>query len=267
MIDSHCHLDLACFDDDIEHVIQRALDTGVQQFIIPGIEPEHWIKSQRLAAQFPQCYYTLGYHPFFYPRTLNAGSIEPMIATLIAQITQARDHRGLVGVGEIGIDRTLSTDLPLQIALFDAQLLVAKAHRYPVIIHHRKSHDQIIGRLKATQFDQGGVIHAYSGNADIAKQYIELGFCLGVGGTITYPRGHKTLSAVQQVGIEHCVLETDAPDMPMSGRQGQRNEPAYLQDVLSVLVTSFPQMTANQIELITSSNVQRIFHERRTHLT
>ena len=259
MIDSHCHLDLACFDDDIEQVIQRALDNDVHQFIIPGIEPEHWVKSVRLAAQFPQCYYTLGYHPFFYPSTLNAASIEPMISTLAAAIDQAITQRGFVGVGEIGIDRTLSTDLPLQIALFDAQLHLAKTYRTPVIIHHRKSHDQIIGRLKATQFDQGGIIHAFSGNAEIARQYIDLGFCLGVGGTITYPRGHKTLNAIQHVGIEHCVLETDSPDMPMLGRQGQRNEPAYIRDVLDILDGALPDSTVNEIELITSKNVRRIF--------
>lgn len=263
MIDSHCHLDLACFDDELDQVIQRGLDAGVQQFIIPGIEPDHWSKSQQIAVRFPQCYYTLGYHPFFYPRHLNPEIIKSMITMLAAAIDKASVQRGFVGVGEIGIDRTLATDLSLQIDLFDAQLRLAKAHRYPVIIHHRKSHDQIIGRLKATQFDQGGIIHAYSGNVEIAQQYIDLGFCLGVGGTITYPRGQKTLSALQQVGIEHCVLETDSPDMPMYGRQGQRNEPAYLSDVLSVLEHAFPELTGNQIACITSHNIQRIWRIER----
>lgn len=251
MIDSHCHLDLACFLDDIDAVITRAQAVGVTQFIIPGIDPAHWQQSQALAKRNAQISYTLGYHPFFYPNTLTLADIDSQISTLKNAVTPE-----CIGIGEIGIDRTLQTPIELQIAMFDAQVQLAQELGVPLIIHHRKSHDLIIGRLKRAKFTHGGIIHAFSGNQAIAQEYVDLGFYLGVGGTITYPRGAKTLQVLHSIGLAHCVLETDSPDMPMCGRQGQRNEPQYLVDVVNVLKQTF---SGQDVAGITTRNVQRVF--------
>ncbi|MDG1121034.1 MAG: TatD family hydrolase [Glaciecola sp.] len=251
MIDSHCHLDLACFSDDIDAVISRALDVGVGHFIIPGIDPTHWQQSQTLAQRYPQISYTLGYHPFFLPLSLTHADIPALIDSLKLAISTS-----CIGIGEIGIDRTLALSIDIQIEMFDAQVGLAQQLGLPLIIHHRKSHDLIIGRLKQAKFSFGGIIHAFSGNQAIAQAYIDLGFCLGVGGTITYPRGDKTRQALLAVGLEHCVLETDSPDMPMHGRQGQRNEPQYLVDVLKVLERTF---VGHDVVGKTNENVQRLF--------
>lgn len=261
MIDSHCHLDLACFDDDIDDVIIRAQARGVTRFIIPGIDPTHWLKAKALAQNFPSISYTLGFHPFFYPSSLTLADVDGLITGLEQAITPE-----CIGIGEIGIDRTLATPLDVQIAMFDRQIHLAQQLGLPLIIHHRKSHDLIIGRLKHAKFMHsgsthggetlGGIIHAFSGNQEIAQAYIDLGFYLGVGGTVTYPRGNKTLQVLSNVGLSHCVLETDAPDMPMCGRQGQRNEPQYLSDVVQVLEKAF---VSENIVAVTTANVQRIF--------
>jgi TatD DNase family protein len=251
MIDSHCHLDLACFLDDIDAVLTRAQAVGVKQFIIPGIDPTHWQQSQALAQRYAHVSYTLGYHPFFYPKTLTLAGIETFIETLTKTITPE-----CIGIGEVGIDRTLHTPIDVQIAMFDAQVNLAQELGLPLIIHHRKSHDLIIGRLKHAKFKHSGIIHAFSGNQAIAQEYVDLGFCLGVGGTITYPRGTKTLQVLHAIGLAQCVLETDSPDMPMYGRQGQRNEPQYLLDVVNVLKQTFVGL---DVEGITTLNVQRIF--------
>ena len=112
---------------------------------------------------------------------------------------------------------------------------MAKQFQLPVILHHRKSHDIILRQLRQYQLPKGGVIHAFSGSYQQAMQYIQLGFKLGVGGTITYERAVKTRAVMAKVPLDALVLETDAPDMPICGRQGQRNSPEYLPEILAVL--------------------------------
>ncbi len=234
-IDSHCHLDLACFRDDIDEVLQRANQEGVSSFLVPGIDSEHWPVQQALAETYTNIDVAHGYHPYFLSPsadTLTDTELDAMMALLYQQIRQTPR---CVAVGEIGLDRTLSTAMTYQETVFVAQLKVAKQCALPVIMHHRKSHDRLLGLLKQQRFSNGGIIHAFHGSIEVAKAYLDLGFKLGVGGTITYPRGHKTLAVIKKVGLAHLVLETDSPDMPMHTRQGQRNEPQFLPQVAGVL--------------------------------
>jgi TatD DNase family protein len=238
-IDSHCHLDLACFHEDLDAVLARAASQDVSRFLVPGIDAAHWPIQQGIAARHSHVDIAYGYHPFFLPTPsapIQDSDIDQMMASLLAQIQQTPRCRA---VGEIGIDRTLSTPLAWQEAVFVAQVKVAKQCALPLIMHHRKSHDRLLGLLKQQHFVHGGIIHAFHGSIEVAEAYIALGFKLGVGGTITYPRGHKTLAVLKQVGLAHLVLETDSPDMPLHGRQGQRNEPKYLPQVATVLATAF----------------------------
>ena len=261
IIDTHCHLDLAVFDVDIDAVLNRANTAGVDEFIIPAIDPEHWQRQFELAQEYPQIRFTLGFHPFFLKPLLAKFSVAQLISELdkTIQETLSSDLRTqFVGVGEIGVDRAVDIPLKHQESIFVQQLKLAKHHNLPVIMHHRKSHDRLLGLLKQAKFTQGGIIHAFSGNALVARQYIELGFKLGIGGTITYPRGSKTRKAILEVGLEHCVLETDSPDMPMCGRQGQRNEPAYITDVITVLAELFAVKESEVIEQ-TYHNVSSVF--------
>ena len=254
MIDSHCHLDLACFGTDLDTVIKRAENKGVKRFLIPGIASTHWSRQLEIKKQFLQVDIAFGYHPYFLPKALSLSDIPQMIE----QLSQWIEAHQPVGVGEIGLDRTLSQPLVLQEAIFVEQVKLAKTYTLPLVIHHRKSHDRLLGILREQRFCQGGVIHAFSGNADIARAYIDLGFKLGVGGTITYPRGQKTLNSLIEVGIEHLVLETDSPDMPMHGRQGQRNMPEYLTDVLTVLSETLA-ISPDIITAQTDKNYSTIF--------
>lgn len=261
IVDTHCHLDLSVFDEDVDAVLHRAKAAGLEEFIIPAIDPAHWQRQFELAQQYPQIRFTLGFHPFFLKPLLAKFPVAHLISELdkTIQETLISDLRTqFVGVGEIGVDRAIDVGLQDQEAMFVQQLKLAQHYDLPVIMHHRKSHDRLLGLLKQTGFTRGGIIHAFSGNAVVARQYIELGFKLGIGGTITYPRGSKTREAILEVGLEHCVLETDSPDMPMSGRQGQRNEPAHITDVVKVLAALFAMEDSIVIEQ-TSHNVKTLF--------
>jgi TatD DNase family protein len=137
--------------------------------------------------------------------------------------------------------------------VFLDQLELAQSLRLPVVLHHRQSHNELIRLIKHHKFSRRGVIHAFSGSYQIAKTYIELGFYLGIGGTITYPRGKKTRDAIADIPLEYLLLETDAPDMPLCGFQGQRNSPTQLPIIAEALAT-LKHIDVEQVARVTSAN-------------
>ena len=247
MIDSHCHLDFDCFDADREQVLKCCTELGIERILIPGTEPSRFDKLLLLQQQYsnsnlyPALDIAFGLHPYF----LSENSDKELEALEHALI---KHREKLVAVGEIGLDYGLiegliqrdlddsrKVDKATQQKVFIAQLELAKQYELPVILHHRKSHNDLIRFIKQTGFEFGGVIHAFSGSLQIAQQYIDMGFKLGVGGTITYPRAQKTRETIAQIPLEHLLLETDAPDMPIYGRQGARNSPEYLGEIADSL--------------------------------
>ena len=232
MIDSHCHLDLPAFADDLSAVVDRARQHLVSGFLIPGTTAAGWQRQLKIQAQYSDIHLAFGWHPWFLPDDFTIGTD--------ALITAVQQHRNnIIAIGEIGLDATIDTPLTVQERWFERQLQVAADAKLPVILHHLKTHHRLPAIIRQNRFTHGGVVHAFAGNADVARQYIDAGFKLGVGGTITYPRGEKTRQAIKQVGLEHILLETDSPDMPMQGFQGQRNEPARLMNVVLALTDLF----------------------------
>ncbi|UAA40077.1 TatD family hydrolase [Paraneptunicella aestuarii] len=254
MIDSHCHLDFDCFDSDREPLLKRCKEQDVERIFIPGTQVAHFYKLLEIQQQYsnqsiyPQIDIALGLHPYFLSE-----HYEHDLKVLEKTIVMHRDK--LVAVGEIGLDFSLRGSLSekvskdIQERVFQAQLNIAKRFQLPVILHHRKSHNELIRILKQSGFDLGGIIHAFSGSLQIAEQYIELGFKLGVGGTITYPRARKTRETIKHISLEYLVLETDAPDMPIYGRQGERNSPEYLPEI----VMSLAELKGESAETVIAS--------------
>lgn len=253
MIDSHCHLNFAQFDADRERVIQDSINAGVTGCLLPGVVRKDWDSLFAVRDMWPVSQVALGLHPCFsdqhHPDDL---------AQLSARLKILGDH--VCAVGEIGLDFSPAYNHPSQIGYFLAQLDIAHEVKLPVVLHHRQSHNALIQHIKANKFQFGGVVHAFSGSYQTAKTYVDMGFCLGIGGTITYPRANKTLDAVKKVGLEHLLLETDAPDMPMNGKQGQRNSPINLPKIafaLAQLLDCSVQIVANT----TTANFYRVFEK------
>ncbi|GGW85949.1 TatD family hydrolase [Alteromonas halophila] len=235
MIDSHCHLDLNAFAQDIDSVLADSRKAGVTRFLIPGTTVPGWQRQHTLASANPDIDIAYGLHPYFLSPSMDDNKAQ--LRALESQL--ASSHASTVAVGEMGLDGVVDIPMDTQQQVLEYQLHLAQEAALPVILHHRKTHHLLHKALKDTGFNRGGVIHAFSGNAQIARQYTDQGFLLGIGGTVTYPRGSKTREAIKSTGLEHLILETDAPDMPMSGRQGQRNSPAYLRDVVIILARLF----------------------------
>ncbi|GAA0857032.1 TatD family hydrolase [Aliiglaciecola litoralis] len=241
MIDSHCHLDFSAFDEDRLQVIEACGKANIQRIIIPGVSASQWPALISLCQSQSMLEFALGIHPYF---------IEMAEDEHLVQLQQllCKHQDDVVAVGEIGLDFHLADNglHQKQQHFFDCQLSVASEFKLPVILHQRQSHNEIIRMLKGHQFAYGGVLHAFSGSYQQAKTYVDMGFKLGIGGTITYPRGSKTRDVVKRLSLQHIVLETDAPDMPLHGRQGQRNSPLNLPEI------------AQQIALITNTSIQQV---------
>lgn len=222
MIDSHCHLDLPAFEQDWMAVLARAEQSGLKRILIPGTTVQGWQRQLELAEQSElPIDLAFGLHPYFYPD-------KPQIALQALSAILGKRHPSVVAVGEIGIDGAIDTKISDQQALFEAQLDLAMEYQLPVILHHRRSHHLIFESLKRVGYANGGIVHAFSGSAQVAEAYIAQGFKLGIGGTITYPRARKTRETVSNTDLSALVLETDSPDMPVAGKQGERNQPENL---------------------------------------
>ncbi|MCH2455739.1 MAG: TatD family hydrolase [Idiomarina sp.] len=226
LFDTHCHLDFEAFDKDRGAVLKRAREAGIERFMVPGVTRNQWDKLVPLASDYSCWYYALGLHPWFIDEHKDS-DVEELERQLEKQQGQVR------AVGEIGLDRTCP-NFDKQHRLFIRQLELAKCFKLPVIIHHRKTLDRTHADIKKYG-PENGVIHAFSGSHQQAMKFVEQGYKLGVGGVITYERAQKTRQAIKEVPIESLVLETDSPDMPLSGYQGQRNEPSRVPLVLEAL--------------------------------
>jgi TatD DNase family protein len=248
MIDSHCHLDFRCFDHDRAEVLNRCRSLEIDTIVIPGTQASHWQKQIDLCHLYPQLRFALGLHPYFLDRFESVHLVQ--LSHLLNQF-----QNNVLAVGEIGLDTHIDVDWNLQLQVFEQQLLIAEEHMLPVILHHRNSHNELIRILKAKKFTQGGIVHAFSGSLQEAKTYIDLGFKIGVGGGITYSRASKTRKTIAQLPLNCLVLETDAPDMPLMGKQGQRNSPEYLPEIVESLF-ALRNETKQQLLQACSHNVR-----------
>ncbi|RTZ16052.1 TatD family deoxyribonuclease [Vibrio aquaticus] len=226
LFDTHCHLDFDIFQDDFEPQLKSAYEQGVSRFVVPSVGSSNWAKVHQMAAGHTDIYYALGMHPYF----LHPQSIDEL--PTLKEWLNRRSHQ-CIAVGECGLDAMVKVDMALQEKVFIEQVRFATSCQLPLVLHSRKTHHRILQILKQEKFQFGGVLHGFSGSYQQAMQFISLGFYIGIGGVITYPRANKTRQAVAQLPLESLVLETDSPDMPLNGHQGKSNHPKMLGEILS----------------------------------
>jgi len=218
--DSHCHLDNKAFQEQLPSLLTLCAKLAINRIIIPAICPDNFDNVLNLTKLYHnnpiKLYPCLGIHPWFL-QELNDAHLE----LLKDKVKQEKEN--IIAIGEIGIDGANikrsddpENELFKQQHFFDFQLNLAKQQNLPVIIHHRQSHQYIVPVLKQYKLARAGVIHGFSGSYQQAKDYLDLGFKLGVGSTITYSRAKKTINTLKRLPLESLVLETDAPSMPLS---------------------------------------------------
>lgn len=274
LFDTHCHLDLPELAADLQQHLKDAAAAGVARMLLPAVEAARWPLVLALQAStrqqatradidksgaptqaaqpctdpavshtapaLPQIEVALGIHPWW-SETASRDQLDQLAGLL-------RDKGGQIcAVGEIGLDFALDwhpspeAAKKHQLALLRDQLALARQAGKPVVLHHRKSQPELLQALKAEMFSGGGVLHAFSGSVAQAHHFLDLGFKLGIGGTISYERAQKTRDTVRKLSLDALVLETDAPAMPLAGFQGEINRPAQLRLVFAHLQSLRPE--------------------------
>lgn len=250
LIDSHCHLDFSEFDLCRDDVLQRAWRSGVSAIVVPGVQEKYWSRLLALTSSDSRLHPALGLHPIF---------LDEHASHHLDELDGLLAEGKACAVGEIGLDLYLpNSDLNAQLAFFLPQLELAQRYDLPVILHVRKAHDQVLKALRRHALSRGGIVHAFSGSEQQARHFLDLGFKLGVGGTITYPRARKIRRMVVDLPLDAFVLETDAPDMPLSGYQGVLNEPVRILEVAKVMA-ELRGCSLEEVAAVTNDNSLAIY--------
>lgn len=227
-IDSHCHLDFSCFDNEREAILEKLKSQKINKLLIPGTHRSGWSKISYLCQINTNLYYSIGCHPHFLDHFQDDDL--QYLETLLNN-----KNKQCVALGEIGLDKFAKTDMDTQERVFLAQLKIAEKFKLPIILHVVKKQGRVLELLSESGFTQGGVYHAFSGSQEVALAFIKLGFKIGVGGVITYPNSTTTKNTVANLPIESLLLETDAPDMPLYNQQQAFNTPLNLVAIFDAL--------------------------------
>jgi TatD DNase family protein len=236
LIDTHCHIDFSIFDHDRDEILKRCQKAGIRKIVVPAVEFESWPKLVSLNSPFVHLYKAYGLHPVFLDnhQDIHLEALDRLLET-----------NRPAAIGEIGLDFFLKDlDKRRQHKLFVAQLKLAMKHQLPVILHVRKAHDQVLECLESHRI-KGGFVHAFNGTLNHAQRYCGLGFKLGIGGAVTWPKARKVRALAEELPASSIVLETDAPDMAVESIRSRsrnqtkppRNSPEYLLEILDTLAT------------------------------
>ncbi len=255
LFDTHAHLQDPWIGDDLPEVLDRAREASVEWIVTIGADLPTSRQAVSLADAYDHIWASVGLHPH---------EAKDWDVAVASEFRRLAEHARVVGVGEIGLDfyRNLSP-ADAQYAAFDAQLSLADDVGLPVVIHSRDAHEEcyrvLAGWAGQRRRDTPlGVIHCFSGDAELAQRYTELGFLISFAGPVTYPKNHALRAAAAALPLETIVVETDCPYLSPQPRRGKRNEPANIQHT----VQQVAEARGESIETIarqTSQNARRLF--------
>jgi TatD DNase family protein len=252
LVDTHAHLYSHKFDHDRPEMIRRAIAAGVTRLYLPNIDSESIEAMLALEAAFPDhCFAMMGLHPC---------SVQPDTwERELALVESWLGKRRWAGVGETGIDLYWDkSTLEIQKIAFARQIEWAKDLDLPVIVHSRESNHACIELVRQGQDGRlRGIFHCFSGTSEDAKAIIDLGFLLGIGGTLTYPKSELP-AVLKDIPLEHIVLETDAPYLPPVPHRGKRNESAYVK-LVAELLSEIKVLPPAKVAKTTTENALRLF--------
>jgi len=245
LIDTHCHLDAAEFGDSQAELVAAAQATGVQAIVVPAVERANFEIVRQLCATHTGCHPAFGIHPMY---------VEQAMPDDLAILRNYLALPQTVAVGEIGLDFFVNHyDRARQEFFFVEQLKLAREFDLPVLLHLRRAQDIMLKHLRQHPV-RGGIAHAFNGSRQQAEEFIKLGFKLGFGGAMTYPRALRLRELAATLPLEALVLETDAPDIPpVFLERGQPNKPEYLPRIAATL-TELRGLSPEEIAHATEAN-------------
>lgn len=248
LIDTHAHIYAQEFDEDRDVIIQRAKENGVDKILLPGIDSATHIQMLDTEKRYDICIAMMGLHPCY---------VTENYKDELAIVKDYLQQRHFIAIGEIGLDFYWDkTFTQQQYEAFETQIGWALEYDLPIVIHSRNSMDETIAVIKKYP-KLKGIFHCFSGNAEQAKQIIDAGFLLGIGGVVTYKNGGLD-KVIEEVGIDRLVLETDAPYLAPVPYRGKRNETGYLK-LIAEKVAAISGKGFEEIATVTTQNAINLF--------
>jgi TatD DNase family protein len=251
LVDTHCHLESVHFANDLDRIINDALEAGIVKLITSTISPDQWDLSRNIALRYSAVEFALGIHPWYLSESFLAD---------IPSLHGAKEL-GAVAIGEIGIDSKIKgADFILQMKFFENQLAIAREIDLPVVVHCRGAFNELLHSLRHIGAPKsGGIIHSYSGSIEIARELVRFGMSFSMGGILTFHNSKKRMEVMKYIYPDHFLLETDSPDIPPVQKKGEINYPNYILYNLAAAADILNDTPENVAEN-TTKNAIRIFH-------
>jgi TatD DNase family protein len=248
IVDTHLHLNVEDYDKDLNEVIQRAYEKGVKKLIVIGMDEKTSLKAIKIAETYEHVYASVGLHPGYVDDN-DTNFIEPLLK-----------HPKVVAIGETGLDLYWTKDnIDRQIRMFVEQIELSIKHQMPLIIHTRNSFNEAYETIKPYRDKAFGVFHCFSSNVIDAQKAVDIGFYIGVDGPITFKNPKDVLPIVEQIDINHILVETDSPYLAPMPYRGKRNEPSYLFEIVKK-IAEIKNLSVEDVSDITTKNAYKLFH-------
>lgn len=251
MIDSHAHYDDEKFDPDRDEVLKACVQAGVTHIVNPGSNLESSRKAIALSEQYPFVYAAVGVHPH------DASECDENTIEVLTALSQKEK---VVAIGEIGLDYHYDfSPREVQKEWFAKQVALARKLGLPIIIHDRESHKDVLDIVRAEKgYEVGGVFHCFSGSREMAREVLDLGFHIGIGGALTFKKAVKPIEVVDYTPMDRLLIETDCPYMTPEPYRGQRNWSGLMRLVVKK-IAEIKKMEEGAVEEATALNAIRLF--------
>ncbi|SDJ82104.1 TatD family hydrolase [Natronincola ferrireducens] len=252
VFDSHAHLDDSRFDKDRDQIIKSAKENGVEYILNPGADLNTSIKAVNLAEKYDMIYAAVGVHPH------DVKDMDENTLTIIKSLT---NKEKVVAIGEIGLDFHYDhSPREDQRKWFRRQIELAKEVKLPIIVHDREAHQEVFDILQEYNAGElGCVMHCYSGNVELAKEYIKRGIYISLAGPITFKNAKKTYEVAREIPLEWLLIETDSPYLAPVPHRGKRNEPTYVRHVAGTIAEA-KGISFEKVAQQTNENTRKLFN-------
>lgn len=251
LIDTHVHLNDEQYEQDIDQVIQRALDAGVERMVVVGFDRPTINRAMELTEQHNFIYAVIGWHP-----------VDAIDCTEedLNWIEELAAHPKVVGIGETGLDYHWDkSPKEVQQELFRKQIRLAQKVQLPIIIHNRDATADVVRILQEEEAEiTGGIMHCFSGSVETAKQCMEMNFMISLGGPVTFKNAKMPKQVATEIPLEYLLVETDAPYLAPHPHRGKRNEPAFVA-LVAEQIAELKGISLEEVEKITTQNAMKLF--------
>ncbi|MBL3645245.1 TatD family hydrolase [[Brevibacterium] frigoritolerans] len=251
LFDTHVHVNAEQFNEDLEDVIERAKEAGVDNMVVVGFDRPTIIRAMELIETYDFMYAAVGWHP--------VDAID-MTEDDLQWIEELSNHPKVVAIGEMGLDYHWDkSPKDVQMEVFRKQIRLAKKVGLPIIIHNREATADIVNILKEEEASRvGGIMHCFSGSAETALECINMNFYISLGGPVTFKNAKKPKEVAAAVPLERLLIETDCPYLAPHPYRGKRNEPSYVK-LVAEQIAEIKQLTIEEVSQATTENAKKLF--------